>query len=550
MAAEDTASKPAQKPVQSDGAEQKDVLRIIAEVERSLGALRARADAAPAQNDAQKLLADEVDRLKRELSHLADERAHLLEKQLSLESQLASAHATRAVAEERARRAEESRTRFEQETLNTQISRETDFIKSLEARAAADHARADDLERQCSEARQELAVAMSKLTAVLRITEKHAMRASELEAEVESLRAEVEVARKIQRDGHISLGDSPETQEQIQQTIMPRLAQVAEFLRIRKQRLVALHKALKRRAQALRVLRQLYQAQPQILAEEAEAVSNERAALEAERAQFDAQRELLDRKTTEVVAISQRLTREGRFMFRAQRAGKVAALMTAAMTMLAASAWICWMVSAAIAPKDAIATVELQTTTRGADAVPADAGPIAVWLQPMLANESFHGIVAGRLADRGYSREDADKLVAPLADSVHIEQADSSLILTLRASGVEQSVALLDALVAVAISESARQPERKVDQLRLTVVGSTQDAGRTTVSRGMLMKDETHLIRAGILFGMVLTAAGGGFAFFTMQTRRALQGAAPQPAKVGASTPSAAKPEQKPPAKK
>ena len=36
MAAEDTASQAAQTPLHSDGAEQKDVLRIIAEVERSL----------------------------------------------------------------------------------------------------------------------------------------------------------------------------------------------------------------------------------------------------------------------------------------------------------------------------------------------------------------------------------------------------------------------------------------------------------------------------------------------------------------------------------
>jgi chromosome segregation ATPase len=186
MSVEDAAPITAQKQAQSTAPEQKDVLRIIAEVERSLGALRARADAG-SQPDAQRLLVEEIERMKRELSRLGDERAQLLEKQLSLESQLASTHATRSVYEERARRAEESRARFEQETLNSQISRETEFIKSLEARAAADHARADDLERQCSEARHELAVVMSKLTAVLKITEKHAIRENELEGEVECL---------------------------------------------------------------------------------------------------------------------------------------------------------------------------------------------------------------------------------------------------------------------------------------------------------------------------------------------------------------------------
>lgn len=545
MSAEDPASSATQKPIHTDAPEQKDVLRIIAEVERSLGALRARADAGSTQADTQRLLVDEIERLKREMSRLGDERSQLLEKQLALESQLASAHATRAVAEERARRAEESRTRFEQETLNTQISRETDFIKSLEARAAADHARADELERQCAEARQELAVAMSKLTAVLKITEKHALRSSELESEVESLRAEVAVARKLQRDGVIPLGDSAETQAQIQQTIMPRLAHVAEFLRVRKQRLVGLHQALKRRAQALRVLRQLYQAQPQILAEEAEAVTAERAMLEQERVEFNAQRAQLEKQAASVATLDARLKRQNRLLARVMHVGKVGAMVGAAMVLLASSAWMCWVVAAAIAPKDAVASVELQTANRVTEATLADAGPIATWLTEMLKNEAFRGTIAGRLTDRGYSRADADALVAPIAESVHVEHLGSSILLTMRGKGVDQSVALLDALVAVAISESARQPERAADQLRLTVLGARQELGRTVVSRGMLMKDETHLMRTGVLFGMVLTVAGGGFAYFTLQTRRRIQAAAAPAAASGASTPAQAKPAAK-----
>ena len=545
MSAEDPASSATQKPIHTDAPEQKDVLRIIAEVERSLGALRARADAGSTQADTQRLLVDEIERLKREMSRLGDERSQLLEKQLALESQLASAHATRAVAEERARRAEESRSRFEQETLNTQISRETEFIKSLEARAAADHARADELERQCAEARQELAVAMSKLTAVLKITEKHALRSSELESEVESLRAEVAVARKLQRDGVIPLGDSAETQAQIQQTIMPRLAHVAEFLRVRKQRLVSLHQALKRRAQALRVLRQLYQAQPQILAEEAEAVTAERAMLEQERVEFNAQRAQLEKQAASVSTLDARLKRQNRLLARVMHVGKVGAMVGAAMVLLASSAWMCWVVAAAIAPKDAVASVELQTANRVTEATLADAGPIATWLTEMLKNEAFRGTIAGRLTDRGYSRADADALVAPIAESVHVEHLGSSILLTMRGKGVDQSVALLDALVAVAISESARQPERAADQLRLTVLGARQELGRTVVSRGMLMKDETHLMRTGVLFGMVLTVAGGGFAYFTLQTRRRIQAAAAPAAASGASTPAQAKPAAK-----
>jgi hypothetical protein len=313
---------------------------------------------------------------------------------------------------------------------------------------------------------------------------------------------------------------------------------------VRKQRLAGLHHALKRRGQALRVLRQLYQAQPQILAQEAEAVTSERAALEQERAEFDAKYAQLQQKSAEVSSHEQRLRRQNRWLSRILHVSKVGAMVGAAMVLLAASAWMCWVVAAAIAPKDAVASVELQTTTRGADAAPADAGPIATWLTTMVTNEAFRGTVAGRLADRGYSRTDADALVAPLAESLHVEHLGSSILLTMRGKGVDQSVALLDAIVAVAISESARQPERAADQLRLTVLGARQETGRTVVSRGMLMKDETHLLRTGILFGMVLTVAGGGFAYFTLQTRRRLQ-PAPAAAETGASTPAQAKPATK-----
>jgi hypothetical protein len=219
--------------------------------------------------------------------------------------------------------------------------------------------------------------------------------------------------------------------------------------------------------------------------------------------------------------------------------GKVGAMVGAAMVLLASSAWMCWVVAAAIAPKDAVASVELQTTNRGTEATLADAGPIATWLTEMLKNDAFRGTIARRLTDRGYSRADADALVAPITESVHVEHVGSSILLTMRGKGVDQSIALLDALVAVAISESARQPERAADQLRLTVLGARQELGRTVVSRGMLMKDETHLMRTGILFGMVLTVAGGGFAYFTLQTRRRIQPAA---AASGASTPAQAMP--------
>ena len=58
-------------------------------------------------------------------------------------------------------------------------------------------------------------------------------------------------------------------------------------------------------------------------------------------------------------------------------------------------------------------------------------------------------------------------------------------------------------------------------------------------ARGEARADEA------LLFGMVLTVAGGGFAYFTLQTRRRIQPAAAPAAASGASAPAQAKPAAK-----
>jgi hypothetical protein len=521
MPAEESAS-PTQNPSHNDSREQRDVLRIIADVERSLGALRARADTDRATSAEQRLLLEEVERLKSECTRLTEERSQIREKSLRLENELAAAESTRVMAEERARRAEEARIRIELEAANTQFNKETDLVKSLEGRIAAERNRADELEKQWNETRQELAIAMSKLTAVLKVAEKHALHANELEATVEALRAEVETARKLQREAVNGSGDVPLAEEHINQTIVPRLSQVAGFLKVRKDRLVNVHRALKRRMQAMRMLRQLYSAQPAILAAEAEAISKQRASLEAERAELAAEK-------AEVVALHEKATRSLQLFAQLTGISRALALGSLATALLAGAAWLSWMAAAAIAPKDAVATVELQTTTRGADSAAANSEPIAVWLKTMTSNPAFLGTVAGRLADRGYAREEADTLVAPIAEYLHIDDTGSGLVLTMRGRGVEQTVALLDAFTAVAISESAKQPERDADQIRLTVLAAKQEVGRTVVARGMLMKDETHLARAGLIFAMCATLGGGVVAFSTMTARKAGRRASDHP---------------------
>lgn len=529
MPAEESAS-PTQNPSQGDPKEQKDVLRIIADVERSLGALRARADTDRTTSAEQRALIEEVERLKSECARLSEERSQIREKSMRLENDLAAAESTRLMAEERARRAEEARIRIELDAANTQFNKETDLVKSLEARISSERTRAEDLEKQWNETRQELAIAMSKLTAVLKVAEKHALHANELEAQVEALRAEVETARKLQREAAIASGDAPLAEEQIQQTIMPRLSQVAGFLKVRKERLIGVHRALKRRMQAMRMLRQLYSAQPAILAAEAEAIKKQRADLEEERASLEAEKARL-------IALHEKVARSQRFVARLTGFSKAAAFAALATALFVGAAWMSWITAAAIAPKDAVATVELETTTRGATSEPAEAKPITAWLESMTSNPAFLGTVAGRLADRGYARHQADAMVAPITERLHIDDTGSGITLTLTGRGVEQTVALLDAFVAVAISESARQPERDADQLRLTVLAAKQEIGRTVVARGMLMKDETHLTRAALIFTMCLTLAGGAVAYLAYSRRKSGRRATDVGPAGGANTP-------------
>ncbi len=533
MAAEE-AGATQQSTTDAKGPEHGDVLRIIAEVERSLGALRAQAgksagdkssqDATAAESRQAALreaLAGEVDRLKHEAERLGAERAKLLEHQTKIEAELAELRAACAVAEERARRAEEARQQAETAGIRSQIQRETDAIKALEAKLDDAQARATELERERNEAQHEVAVAVSKLTAVIKVTERHAIRENELETEVETLRAEVEAARKIERHG-IRASDVAavaSAEEHVQQTLMPQLEAAAEFLRIRRARLNAIRQTLKRRTKAMRVLQQIYSAQPAILQAEAEAIATERAAVEAERLEVVAER----KKLSDLRVEAERLITKARSRVSSARALAFAAV---AVLAIAGAAWTSWHVAGIIAPVHSVASVELETTNRLTGAAVPDAMPIATWLQGVRGSDAFAGVVAAKLVDRGHQRTEADLAVKELATALQLESSGPTVRLTLRGGDPDRTVALLDAVVAAAVSEAARQPERKNDQIRLAVVGSEQEVGRTVVSRAMVLEDTTRLLRAGILFGMALTAAAGG-AFLVARMLRAKRDAAP-----------------------
>lgn len=529
MGAEE-AGRTQQTTTDAKGPEHGDVLRIIAEVERSLGALRAQAGKSADEKSAQdaaaaesrqaairEALAEEVDRLKHEAERLGKERGALLERQTKIESELLELRAACAVAEERARRAEEARQQAETAGIRSQIQRETDAIKALEAKLEEAQSRAAELERERNEAQHEVAVAVSKLTAVIKVTERHAIRENELETEVETLRAEVEAARKIERHG-IRASDVAavaSAEEHVQQTLMPQLAAAAEFLRMRRERLNAIRHTLKRRTKAMRVLQQIYSAQPAILQAEAEAIATERAAVEAERLEVVAEH----KKLTELRLEAEQAVARARSRVTVARIFAFAAV---AMLAVAGAAWTSWHVAGIVAPVHSVATVELETTDRLTGTVVSDASPVATWLKEVRTSDAFAGVVAAKLVDRGHQRTEADVKVKAIASSLQVEHDGPTIRLTLRGGDPERAVALLDAVVATAVSESARQPERRNDQIRLAVVGSAQELGRTVVSRAMVLEDSTRLLRAGVLFGMALTAAAGGIYLVsrTLRTRR------------------------------
>lgn len=104
------------------------VLALIAEVERSLGALRERAG-----DDAAR--AEEAGRLAREIAVLEDERARMLERQVWLEGRLAEERALRATDAERANE-REAAARASIESLSGEIASLRDAIAERDGRLA------------------------------------------------------------------------------------------------------------------------------------------------------------------------------------------------------------------------------------------------------------------------------------------------------------------------------------------------------------------------------------------------------------------------------
>ncbi|MFM1823684.1 MAG: hypothetical protein RI967_1950 [Planctomycetota bacterium] len=304
----------------------------------------------------------------------------------------------------------------------------------------------------------------------------------------------------------------------IQQILQPRLAQlaqVAQFLKTRKERLAALHRGLKRRARAQRALRQVYGqgvgedggpatdgSTPTVssafatTSTTAPAIAGDTTALETERRELEELRVIL-------AASEQALARRA--------AGTRLVTTTAlASAFLAVSAALSWHVAGVIAPTPALASIDLVVASRAPesqqDATP-DAGGVAAWLESQLADERFTGVVAGRLGDLGRTNAESATLVDALAERMTVASDGPHVRLSLRGESADAASAALDAVATAAVSEANRLPERRSDLLRVAIANAGQEVGRAVFAKAAALPDPSRLARAGTIFGACVGAA-------------------------------------------
>lgn len=457
-------------------------LRIETESDRA--ALRARGMALEAELAAlSNTLADTIAARDTAIRRLEEERHALLESECRARSSLAAASA-------------------EIDALRARIAEPTPVL--TDEHAGLVHALGD------AESRAEQAAAEA---------ERSARRIAELEerlAQASTASAETSVAGPADPGAACDVSEEAiarAVEDRVQQVLKPRLAQlaqVAQFLKVRKTRLAALRRGLRRRARAQQALRQIYSNEiagaegsvPSAAAPVAAAVAHPHAiegadALAAER------RELEDLRT--ILAASEQAL--------ARRAAGTRLVTTTALAsaFLAVAAALSWHVAGAVAPPPALATVDLVVASRAPeaqrDAESPDAKPVADWLSAHLADERFVGVVAGRLGDLGRTAAESAALVDRLADRVTVASDGPHVRLALRGSGPEATVATLDAVATATVQESNRLPERRSDFLRIAIANAGQEVGRAVFAKSAPLPDPDRLGRAGIAFG-ALAAAG------------------------------------------
>lgn len=525
-----------------------DVLQLIDEVERALVRLRGSAG-------------EEAERAKIS-DQLAHERATLLTRQVQLESQLAAHRAELADAVTRAERAEalvletecaarSARMSFESSWMEERVRAAVESaVAPLEAQIASSESSAQNLRAEVAAAEaardhacRVLASAASKLSAVVRTAERHAARVVELEAalakvqatptteraceDTESAAAKHTSVETADRQADLQADLEAEIERRVEVAIAPKvaqLAQVAAFLRSRRERLSALRRGLRHRARALRAMRSILSIpMPADRAEGVETTSNNAcsgAVVEApvghgaEHA-IAIERETLARERNELIELRAILAASEQSISRRAQGTRAVTAAAFATIALAIGAVTSWHVAGALAGAPTLATVELETTSRAPEAKVSgttDATPIAAWLQTALPTPEFQSIVAGRLTSRGRTQDEAAALVARLPQEAKIESTGSTVRVAMRGATADDSVALLDAVAVSAVTEANRATERRADLLRVGVANARQEVGRTVFTHVEPLGDPSRLVRAGAMFASFL-AAGIGLAF-------------------------------------
>lgn len=458
--------------------------------EHDRAALRARLAALEAElAGLANTLAEAIASRDAQIARLADDRNAMLGSHCRAQSDLAAAHA-------------------ESDRMRAQV----DALEAARAEAAAIAAARDDaddstaMDEALASARDEIAARDSRI--------------GELERELSESRgdrARSEVAYDAVSDEEIARA----VEARIQQVLKPRLAQlaqVAQFLRSRRERLAALHRGLKRRARAQRALRQIY-AQGAVQAPDAAPVASPAMTEDATResqALADERRDLEELRT--ILAASERAL--------ARRAAGTRLVTTTALAsaFLAVSAALSWHVAGVVAPTPALASIDLVVASRAPESQQGgtpDASGVAAWLESQLADERFTGVVAGRLGDLGRTNAESSALVAGLAGRMSVASDGPHVRLSLRADGADAASAALDAVATAAVAEANRLPERRSDLLRVAIANAGQEVGRAVFATVAHLPDPGRFARAGAIFGALTGVAALAAGVLLVAGRRA-----------------------------
>lgn len=570
-----------------------DVLALIAEVEARLSNMR---ETVREQGEDDESLIRERTRLEREVHVLEEERSRALARQCALESQLAEARAERASHEARAEaltatltaeakrwkgeaaRLEVACERTLRESRDARTALSTELLVEFERRASEQERRAETIAQELEAARAELGANTNEIDrlkgALAKRDEEHAVLveqiacgdalAVEREVELDRIREEFAAFRAstlqakaasstdvsestLSVDAATSTLDEEEVaraaEARIHQLMAPKVAQLAQaaaFLRKRKERLAALRAGLRRRAQALRTLRQIY-AQPRLDGKVDEAQL--RAEMRGEESEglgatnsvavavhpasanlLSAEREAIAVEKQDLIELRAVLAASERALERRAQGTRLVTTFAAASIALALAGVSSWYLAGAVFPAKTRASIELVATSRAPESKQdgqVDAKPLADEVIAALTTDAFLGAVVGRISDRGRTHAEASALASDLSSRTTLSQEGSTIHLALQGAGSDDTIATLDAVATAAMAELNRRPERRNDLLRIGIANARQEVGRTVFSHAETVADPARIWRAATILGGFAILAAMAAGVMTWLARRA-----------------------------